>query len=244
MSNPYGPKIETAEDWNDALGCCCAMPLPPEPTMLCESKSAFQYLRLKLPYAEPADGEIPQLFATETTSSNLYYEGTMWRYDISGDGGDGTTDGSQSESLCITTVFEVPGSWSTTEARTGNAYSKDGSDVSCVPWVNNFVFSDPTAPEYVPVSETLVILEDSLKWDKTDTSQSGVMPLELKGCPGPFEEGEADRTDESWILTRIDYIHYTLSDPLTKESFISETIDSIPDNWDSPAAVCIASTTV
>lgn len=30
MSNPYGPKIETAEDWNDALGCCCAMPLPPE----------------------------------------------------------------------------------------------------------------------------------------------------------------------------------------------------------------------
>lgn len=40
MSNPYGPPIETTEDWNAALACCCAMPAAPAPTMICESKTA------------------------------------------------------------------------------------------------------------------------------------------------------------------------------------------------------------
>ncbi len=40
MSNPYGPKIETTEDWNDALACCCQMSEPPEPTLIAENHSA------------------------------------------------------------------------------------------------------------------------------------------------------------------------------------------------------------
>lgn len=33
MSNPYGPKLETMEDWNEALGCCCPIRRPPEPSV-------------------------------------------------------------------------------------------------------------------------------------------------------------------------------------------------------------------
>lgn len=31
MSNPYGPPVETPGDWNALMGCCCGMPVPPEP---------------------------------------------------------------------------------------------------------------------------------------------------------------------------------------------------------------------
>lgn len=37
MSNPYGPEIETMEEWNDALGCCCQMPQAPEPVTQVET---------------------------------------------------------------------------------------------------------------------------------------------------------------------------------------------------------------
>lgn len=40
MSNPYGPKIETTEDWNEALACCCQMPVVDPPVQLCESMRA------------------------------------------------------------------------------------------------------------------------------------------------------------------------------------------------------------
>lgn len=33
MSNPYGPTIETLDEWNSALGCCCGMPACPEPIL-------------------------------------------------------------------------------------------------------------------------------------------------------------------------------------------------------------------
>lgn len=49
MSNPYGPAIETTEDWNATLACCCAMPEPPAPTMLCESISLDYSCAFQMP---------------------------------------------------------------------------------------------------------------------------------------------------------------------------------------------------
>jgi len=39
--NPFGPPIETLEDWNDTLGrgCCCQMPACPVPLKICQSQS-------------------------------------------------------------------------------------------------------------------------------------------------------------------------------------------------------------
>lgn len=67
MSTPYGPAIETPDDWNAQLSCCCGMPACPVPTMVCESVTA--------------DGSY---YGYNTGTDPLFYTATRQTYDGGG----------------------------------------------------------------------------------------------------------------------------------------------------------------
>lgn len=74
MSNPYGPPIETTEDWNEALACCCGMPLTPPVIVEYESILGEAFIGGYFPPGWVDGDDIPQKIISNYTS---YAEGEV-----------------------------------------------------------------------------------------------------------------------------------------------------------------------
>lgn len=228
--------IETLDDWNARLACCCEMPACPVPVMECQSKTAEAEYSGYLPFIEPAGAPtdlVPRLYGDVQFISGSAYSGTQWLFDS----GPGTYPISGEQKIVQTYSFDIDGVGSQTRVQTGNTHDEveDTCTASGPDSTDSDVYSELVTVDYVE-DDTVIVCEEAE--NSTTINYVGVFGSEpfLAGCPGPFAYGHT----EAYNALRQDVTGRTLTDPKTPADLISEA--TLPA-WGEPGegSLCEAS---
>jgi hypothetical protein len=217
--------VETLNDWNNLLSCCCEMPSCPVPEMICKSLEGDEVSHVgNATFVPPAgialDDDLPFLY--DFTIDNYRTEnGHEWGYES----GPGTYP--MSGEFQFTRTYDVdtrrPDVDQSTFTSSGNTHDE----------VLNTCEADEGTGFYIewyygsPVDS--IICQETEYYDvETSTAIGGTPgPFELLGCDGPFE---ADYK-EGWNVTQVEHYGGKLINPKDKASLIAEAIGEVPAGW-------------
>jgi len=218
--------VETLEEWNKLLRCCCTMPSCPVPIIECQTKSGEASVVGYAPFVDPGGADedlLPTIYRNSEGFSEVNYYGTGYSY-VAGPG-----------TFPYSSEFKNVGVWNggstpISESYTGNVHDEalDACESeSGATWIGPFI----GAPDETDVGYTLSDPESTATATECSTSAvyvsvNGTEPT-LQGCPGPF----SGALTYAWDYTKKETEGLRLIDPKTHDELIADAVADAPGTW-------------